>query len=62
LVLSPSVGAVEGVDIDAALIDSSRRRYPAVDFKQIDVVGLEPLTRKSFDLVYYFNSFYAFPG
>lgn len=54
-------GTVVGVDIDDVSIDYARQRYPAIDFVHLDVVALDRLDRKPFDLAYLFNSFYAFP-
>ena len=51
---------VVGIDRDAEVIDYARRRYPQVDFRACDVLGLPQADLGRFDLICLFNSFYAF--
>ena len=52
---------VTAFDIDAVSIDEARRNYPAVDFFACGVVDAPSTIGEKFDLLYAFNSFYAFP-
>jgi ubiquinone/menaquinone biosynthesis C-methylase UbiE len=54
-------GQVAGVDIDAETLAEAARRYPEVSFVAADVTGIGDLWQGRFDLLYLFNSFYAFP-
>ena len=55
-------GRVAGFDIDATSIAAARTRYPALDLRVADAATADAVfAPASFDLVYAFNAFYAFP-
>lgn len=54
-------GEVTGVDIDAETLAEAVRRYPRVGFTAADVTTIGEQWQEEFDLIYLFNSFYAFP-
>jgi SAM-dependent methyltransferase len=55
-------GRVAGFDIDAISIEAARTRYPALDLRIADAATADTVfAPASFDLVYAFNAFYAFP-
>jgi SAM-dependent methyltransferase len=53
-------GRVVGLDVEPDSVARARRVYPAVEFHTCDVVDAAPVLRRQFDLIYLFNSFYAF--
>jgi ubiquinone/menaquinone biosynthesis C-methylase UbiE len=53
-------GHITGIDIDKSSIDYARNKYPNVDFKHVDVSYLASIHGDCFDVIYAFNSFYAF--
>jgi SAM-dependent methyltransferase len=53
-------GQVVGLDAEPASIARAREVYPAVEFHACDVVDAASAVGRSFDLIYLFNSFYAF--
>lgn len=55
-------GHVFGIDVDSESIDYARTTYPEVTFCTLDVAELkDKWNSEAFDVVYLFNSFYAFP-
>lgn len=54
-------GQVVGLDREATSIARAQKVYPKVDFHACDVVDAGSAIRTKFDLIYMFNSFYAFP-
>lgn len=54
-------GRVTGVDIDADSLRYAAGRYPGVSFLSEDVARIAERWRSEFDLIYLYNSFYAFP-
>jgi len=54
------LGEVTGIDIDASSLAEAAQAYPVVRFVTIDVVAAAERWNAQFDLVYLFNSFYAF--
>jgi SAM-dependent methyltransferase len=54
-------GQVTGLDIDAETIAAATEAYPALKFVAADVNRAGELFPASFDLIYAFNAFYAFP-
>ncbi len=54
-------GRVTGVDIDAETLPSAGRTYPDISFVSADAATIGSLWQSRFDLIYLFNSFYAFP-
>lgn len=52
---------VTAFDIDAVSIDEARKNYPGVDFYACGVLEAPSAIDGEFDLIYAFNSFYAFP-
>jgi cyclopropane fatty-acyl-phospholipid synthase-like methyltransferase len=54
-------GEVTGVDIDGETLANSAKRYPEVEFYVDDVTTIGKRWQAKFDLIYLFNSFYAFP-
>jgi cyclopropane fatty-acyl-phospholipid synthase-like methyltransferase len=56
-----SWGTVTGVDIDAETLAEAPQRYPTVSFAVDDVTKIGSRWQAKFDLIYLFNSFYAFP-
>lgn len=55
-------GKVTGLDIDADCIAYAQAEYPACGFHCGDVVDAAEILADWFDLIYLFNSFYAFPN
>jgi SAM-dependent methyltransferase len=54
-------GRVFGIDVDSESIQYARSTYPEVTFCPLDVAQLKKKwDSKAFDLVYLFNSYYAF--
>ena len=53
-------GTVLGADIDSDSITYARKTYPEIEFTVADVKLLSETLSKRFDLIYLFNSFYAF--
>lgn len=53
-------GRVTGIDVEAESIEHARRVYPASEFLACDVVQSVAALARKFDLIYLFNSFYAF--
>ena len=49
-----------GIDIDAESINYATAKYSNVTFKSGDVLDLEEIFKFKFDLIYLFNSLYAF--
>ena len=54
-------GTVTGVDIDDETIANASAIYPEVGFVTADAGAIGALWQERFDLIYLFNSFYAFP-
>src|SRR5512143_3815741 len=54
-------GRVTGVDIDAETLASAGHAYPGISFVAADAETVAQLWQSRFDLIYLFNSFYAFP-
>jgi SAM-dependent methyltransferase len=53
-------GTVVGIDRDTASVERARRVYPRVEFHACDVAGATAVLDGRFNLIYLFNSFYAF--
>jgi ubiquinone/menaquinone biosynthesis C-methylase UbiE len=53
-------GNVLGVDIDRESIDYAKKKYDAVEFMAADAISLSESISRRFDMIYLFNSFYAF--
>src|SRR5689334_10957245 len=53
-------GKVVGLDVEPESIAHARRVYPAIEFQACDVVESPSVLGRQFDLIYLFNSFYAF--
>ncbi len=53
-------GRVTGVDIDAEAVHYAKASYDIVDFHTVPVEELSSSFRKKFNVLYLFNSFYAF--
>ncbi|OGT39805.1 MAG: hypothetical protein A3E81_01385 [Gammaproteobacteria bacterium RIFCSPHIGHO2_12_FULL_36_30] len=54
-------GYVTGFDIDTNAIIYAKEKYPAVEFYTCDAINAEKLLpHKKYDLIYSFNSFFAF--
>jgi SAM-dependent methyltransferase len=53
-------GRVVGVDSEPDSVARARQVYPAVEFHTCDVVDVAAVLAGRFDLIYLFNSFYAF--
>lgn len=53
-------GHVTGIDIDKSSIEYARNTYPHIDFRHADVSRLTSFSGGLFDVIYLFNSFYAF--
>lgn len=53
-------GSVMGLDADADSIAHARQAYPTIEFHACDVVDADSVIGRKFDLIYLFNSFYAF--
>jgi ubiquinone/menaquinone biosynthesis C-methylase UbiE len=54
-------GSVTGVDIDGETLAAAARVYKEIDFVTADAGSLGEIWQEKFDLIYLFNSFYAFP-
>jgi SAM-dependent methyltransferase len=54
-------GRVTGVDIDGETLGYAQERYRGVQFLAADVATIANDWRNEFELLYLFNSFYAFP-
>jgi SAM-dependent methyltransferase len=54
-------GRVTAVDIDNETLSFAAKEYPKVRFIREDVMKIGALWHSAFDLIYLFNSFYAFP-
>lgn len=54
-------GKVTGFDIDPVSIESAQRNFPQCTFATSDVAEVGKLWSREFDLVYCFNTVYAFP-
>jgi len=52
---------VTAFDIDAVSIEEAREHYPRVKFHACGVVDAPDAIVETFDLIYAFNAFYAFP-
>lgn len=51
---------VSGIDIDADAIKYAKFKYPKIHFFKCDVLQVDKIfPKKSFDLIYFFNVFYA---
>lgn len=55
-------GHCTGIDVEAESIQYAKNKYPNVTFQQTDVLDINEVTSKKFDLIYLFNSFYEFPN
>lgn len=55
-------GRVTGFDIDATSIEVARKKFPECAFVASDVAEVGRLWNEEFDLLYCFNTLYAFPG
>lgn len=54
-------GQVTGIDFDENMVDYAKVTYPDINFLTCDVVKCDSIFKKDqFDLIYHFNSFYAF--
>lgn len=53
-------GRVAGVDIDEETLAAAAKVYPEVSFVAADVTTIGSRWQEAFDLIYLFNSFYAF--
>jgi len=53
-------GNVVGIDIDSDSIQFARQQYPPLDFFACNIVDLSEKNERQFDIIYLFNSFYAF--
>ena len=53
-------GRVTGIDADTDSLARARQVYPEIEFHACDVVDAAAELRGPFDLIYFFNSFYAF--
>src|SRR5262245_20309056 len=53
-------GRVVGVDPESDSIACARQVYPGVEFQACDVIDAASVIARKFDLMYLFNSFYAF--
>src|SRR5262249_4545449 len=53
-------GTVVGLDAEPDSVARARRVYPGVEFHACDVIDAAPVLDRQFDLIYCFNSFYAF--
>ena len=53
-------GNVCGVDIDSESIEHAKKTYPDIEFTATDVELISKKISKRFDMIYLFNSFYAF--
>lgn len=53
-------GKVTGIDINAKQLDYAKKTYPNVNFYFCDATKTDQLFKNKFQLIYLFNSFYAF--
>jgi SAM-dependent methyltransferase len=53
-------GTVVGIDREPGSVARARRVYPGVEFHACDVLDVPAVVGRKFDLIYLFNSFYAF--
>jgi SAM-dependent methyltransferase len=53
-------GTVVGLDREPDSIARAKQVYPGIEFHACDVLEAETVVRGPFDLLYHFNSFYAF--
>ena len=53
-------GNVVGVDIDSESIHYANQQYASLDFFACNIVDISKSIERKFDLLYLFNSFYAF--
>src|SRR4051812_38590183 len=53
-------GRVVGVDAEPDSIARAQQVYPAIEFRACDVVDAASVLDGPFDVIYLFNSFYAF--
>lgn len=54
-------GIPYGIDIDKSAIEYAKQKYSDIEFELCDVsMATKTLMHKSFDVIYLFNSFYAF--
>ena len=54
-------GQVSGFDIEGESVTSAQALHPALTFATCDVLDVAQHFTRKFDLIYAFNSFYAFP-
>lgn len=54
-------GRVTGFDIEGESVAQARARYPELELVVCDVVDIARQVGRSYDVVYAFNAFYAFP-
>jgi SAM-dependent methyltransferase len=60
-VQSAGWGTVTGVDIDAETIADASAHHPGIPFHAFDIAQAGVRFPETFDIVYAFNAFYAFP-
>jgi len=53
-------GTVVGLDVEPASIARARQAYPGIEFHACDVVQASSVIGRRHDVIYLFNSFYAF--
>jgi SAM-dependent methyltransferase len=53
-------GTVVGLDVEPASIARARQAYPGIEFHACDVVQASSVIGRKHDVIYLFNSFYAF--
>jgi SAM-dependent methyltransferase len=53
-------GRVTAIDVEPESIERARAVYPAIEFLACDVLDSGSVLARQFDLIYLFNSFYAF--
>jgi len=53
-------GRVEGIDREAESIEYARATYPEIGFHVCDVLDIARTVRRTFDVIYMLNAFYAF--
>jgi SAM-dependent methyltransferase len=53
-------GHVEGIDRDAESIEYARATYPEIGFHVCDVLDIPRTVKRTFDVIYMLNAFYAF--
>ena len=54
-------GRVTGFDIEGESVAQAQARYPELEFVVCDVLDIARHVRRSYDVIYAFNAFYAFP-